>query len=231
MGSCCAPHGTRGARADLVDAPVTFDAVGGGGRLVARGGTLRSAHAHTAAGVADDAEGGGRGWATLGRAIDQGTLVWRFRVESHSLSFGLVAGTAPVPDGWEDENPRGYEIWNGSNGFVRVLGRTRYNIPRHWRRAPLLCEVECTLDMDARTMAFTVSGGGRRCVVFRGIDGPVRPIIWGGHATLLRVRATADAAAGVRRAAAAAAACISRCAAAARAGCWVAAVAPACSFD
>lgn len=185
----CAASTMRGAGVHALDlVPPVFDAVGGGGVLEAGGAALR-----TSGPCGDHVEGGrspgGRGWATLGRAMDRGTLVWRFRVESHSLSFGLIAGAAPVPESWEDENPRGYEIWNRSNGFVRVLGRTRYNIPRHWRSAPLLCEVECTLDMDARTMAFTVSGGGPKCVVFDGIAGPVRAIIWGGHATLLRVRA------------------------------------------
>ncbi len=87
----CAASTMRGAGGhalDLVAVPPVFDAVGGGGVLEAGGAALRTS------GPCGDHVGGrspgGRGWATLGRAMDRGTLVWRFRVESHSLSAQLL---------------------------------------------------------------------------------------------------------------------------------------------
>lgn len=95
-----------------------------------------------------------------------------------------------MPDDWTNAHARGYEIMTDSNGFVSVLGTTIYGHPENWSEAPRGSEVECTLDMDEHTMSFTVNDSVP-CVAFRDIVPPVRPIVWNGRATLLRVRAMA----------------------------------------
>jgi hypothetical protein len=105
------------------------------------------------------------------------------------MVFGLMSGSDPVPADWTFRcNARGYGIVNQSNGWVDVLGATRFGIPVNWSEAPLGSVVECTLDMGARTMSFAVDNKVP-CVAFADIVGPVRPIIWGGGARLLHVRA------------------------------------------
>lgn len=162
--------------ADLVDVPAVFDASGGGGRLLDGGALL---------------EGAGGAWATLGHSVHSGVVVWRFRIvddSSGNMRFGLISGAEPVPAGWRSQHARGYEIWNGSVGWVDVVGTTRYGAPPNWHEAPRGSEVECTLDMGARTMAFTVNDSMPPCVAFSDIVAPVRPIVWNGSARLLRVR-------------------------------------------
>jgi hypothetical protein len=154
--------------------PATFDAAGGGGQLLEDGA------------VYEGAVGTGA-WATLGHVVDRGVLVWRFRVESDRIDFGLVTGASPVPGDWTGGgNARGYEIWSGSNGWVRVFGSVVWGTLPNFRMAPRGSEVECTLDMGARTMAFMVNDNTPPCVAFTDIVGPVRPIVWGGRARLLR---------------------------------------------
>ena len=170
--------------ADLVDVPAAFDASGGGARLSDGGSVL---------------EGAGGAWATLGGLVDRGVLVWRFRVGSDLMSYGLITGADPVPADWSRRgsrrcgNARGYGILTVSNGFVDVLGRTKYGSRANWRMTPRDSEVECTLDMDARTLSFTVNDSTPPCVAFTDIEGPARAIVWSGNAKLLRVRASAGA--------------------------------------
>ena len=162
----------------LVDVPAVFDAVGRvGGRLLDGGTAL---------------EGGDRAWATLGHLVYTGVLVWRFRVESEHMFFGVITGDEPVPSEWGGHrNARGYEIVSKSNGWVNVLGALRHGAPPNYRMAPRGSVVECTLDMGARTLAFAVNDSAPPCVAFTGLIPPVRPIVWGGSARMLRVRAAA----------------------------------------
>jgi hypothetical protein len=171
------------AHTDAVGVPAVFDAAGGGGRLVEDGSAL---------------EGSGRAWATLGLLVARGSLTWRFRVDCDHMAHGLITGDEPVPADWRGgNNARGYEIVNTSNGWVNARGLTKFGAPANWRMAPRGSEVECFLDMNARTMSFTVNDSAPPCVAFRDIVGPVRPIMWGGNIKLLRVWA-AGAASGVR---------------------------------
>lgn len=146
-----------------MDVPAVFDAAGPGGSLLDGGSTF---------------EGAGFQWATLGHLVDRGVLAWRFRVEGDEMYFGLITGAAPVPGGWRDENARGYEICTASIGWVNVLGATQYAYDGrpNYRMTPRDSEVECLLDMDARTMSFSVNGSTPPCVAFTEIVPPVRPI-------------------------------------------------------
>lgn len=172
------------ASSKFVDVPPVFTACGGGAALSDGGSAFKSA------------EGSYREWATVCDAMSAGLLTFAFRVDSERLYFGVMTGADPVPADWgEIPHPRAYRILNESNGFVHVLGAakllaaSKHDTPRNrdWRPAPRGSEVECTLDMDARTLAFTVNGS-RPWVAFTNIKAPVRPIFWGGSALLLRVR-------------------------------------------
>lgn len=159
--------------ADVVELPVVFDASGGGARLSDDGSMLVGTES---------------AWATLGGLVDRGVLVWRFRVGSDFMAYGLITGADPVPADWLTlGNARGYGIVTTSSGWVDVLGKTMYGSPANWRMTPRDSDVECTLDMDARTLSFTVNGSTPPCVAFTDIEGPVRAIVWSGNAKLLRV--------------------------------------------
>ncbi len=182
IATCHVPADTTSMAADLVDVPAVFDAAGPGGSLTEGGAAF---------------SGAGYQWATLGHLVDAGwgVLVWRLRVGGDHMYCGLITGDAPVPAVWTSENARGYEICTASVGWIDVLGQTQstYEGRPHYRMAPRGSEVECCLDMNARTMSFTVNDSAPPCVAFTNIIGPVRPIVWGGDAKMLRVRASAAA--------------------------------------
>ena len=162
-----------------VDLPAVFDAVGGGAELSEARSVI---------------DGGPNAWGTLGGLLERGKLVWRFRPDCDDLWFGLIHGAEPVPLDWRAgrEHPRGYEILSDSNGWVYALGKTLWGKPPNWRTASRGSVVECSLDMDVRTMSFAVDDNPE-CLVFKDIKAPVRPMIWGGNAKLLLVRGPAGA--------------------------------------
>jgi hypothetical protein len=113
--------------ADLVDVPAVFNASGGGARLNDGGFSL---------------EGSKGAWATLGGLVERGVLVWRFRVESERVAFGVITGAEAVPADWRHrKNARGYEIVSASNGWVDlrvrrdIVGRLIGARPRMGRRS------------------------------------------------------------------------------------------------